>query len=43
MDRKLKLLIVEDSEDDCLLVVYALREAGLRCDHIRVHSALALP
>src|ERR1035441_8108299 len=39
MDRKLKLLIVEDSEDDCLLVAYALRQAGLRCDHTRIHSA----
>lgn len=39
MDRKLKLLIVEDSEDDCLLVVYALRQAGLMCDHLRIHSA----
>jgi len=39
MDRKLKLLIVEDSEDDCLLVVYALRQAGLVCDHIRIHTA----
>ncbi len=41
MDRKLKLLIVEDSEDDCLLVVYALRQAGLRCEHKRIHSAAA--
>jgi two-component system cell cycle sensor histidine kinase/response regulator CckA len=41
MDRKLKLLIVEDSEDDCILVVYALRQAGLSCDHLRVHSAKA--
>ncbi len=39
MDRKLKLLIVEDSEDDCLLVIYSLRQAGLSCDHIRIHSA----
>ena len=38
-DRKLKLLIVEDSEDDCLLVVYALRQAGFRCDHTRIQSA----
>jgi two-component system cell cycle sensor histidine kinase/response regulator CckA len=39
MDRKLKLLIVEDSEDDCVLVVYALRHAGFNCDHLRVHAA----
>jgi two-component system cell cycle sensor histidine kinase/response regulator CckA len=39
MDRKLRLLIVEDSEDDCLLVLYALRRAGLNCDHTRVYSA----
>ena len=38
VDRKLKLLIVEDSQDDCLLVVYALREAGLRCDYTRIQS-----
>ncbi len=42
MNRNLRLLIVEDSEDDCLLVIYALREAGFRCDYLRVHSALAL-
>jgi len=42
MDRKLKLLIVEDSEDDCVLVVYALKQAGLTCDHLRIHSAAAL-
>jgi two-component system cell cycle sensor histidine kinase/response regulator CckA len=41
MDRRLRLLIVEDSEDDCLLVVHALRRAGLNCDHLRVHSAAA--
>ncbi len=39
MDRNLKLLIVEDSEDDCVLVVYALRQAGLSCDHVRIHDA----
>ena len=39
MDRGLKLLIVEDSEDDCLLVVHTLRQAGLNCDHVRIHSA----
>ena len=39
MDRKLKLLIVEDYEDDCLLVMHALRQAGLSCEHIRVHTA----
>jgi signal transduction histidine kinase len=39
MDRKLHLLIVEDSEDDCLLVVYALRRAGLSCEYERIHSA----
>jgi signal transduction histidine kinase len=38
-DHSLKLLIVEDSEDDCLLVVHALRHAGLRCDYIRIDSA----
>src|SRR5271165_1588505 len=42
MDRKLKLLIVEDSEDDCLLVVYTLRQAGLRCDYKRIQSAKSL-
>jgi two-component system cell cycle sensor histidine kinase/response regulator CckA len=41
MDRKLKLLIVEDSEDDCLLVVHALRQAGLSSDHVRIHTAHA--
>jgi two-component system cell cycle sensor histidine kinase/response regulator CckA len=39
MDRKLKLLIVEDYEDDCLLVVHTLRRAGLHCDYTRVHSS----
>jgi two-component system cell cycle sensor histidine kinase/response regulator CckA len=39
MDRRLKLLIVEDSEDDCLLVVYTLRQAGLRCDHTRIQAS----
>jgi two-component system, cell cycle sensor histidine kinase and response regulator CckA len=39
MDQKLKLLVVEDSEDDCLLVVYALQNAGFICDHIRIHNA----
>jgi signal transduction histidine kinase len=39
MDRKLKLLIVEDYEDDCLLVIHNLRRAGLQCDYIRVHTA----
>ena len=42
MDRKLKLLIVEDSEDDCLLVLYALRQAGLCCEHNRIQSAKSL-
>jgi two-component system cell cycle sensor histidine kinase/response regulator CckA len=39
MGRKLKLLIVEDYEDDCLLVVHTLRRAGLHCDYTRVHSS----
>jgi signal transduction histidine kinase len=39
IDRKLKLLIVEDSEDDCLLVVYALRQGGFISDYVRVHTA----
>ena len=30
---------MEDSEDDCLLVVYALRKAGLSCEYERIHSA----
>jgi signal transduction histidine kinase/ActR/RegA family two-component response regulator len=40
-DRNLKLLIVEDSEDDCLLVVYTLRQAGLRFNYVRIDYAPA--
>jgi two-component system cell cycle sensor histidine kinase/response regulator CckA len=39
VDNKLRLLIVEDSEDDCLLVVYVLQRAGFVCQHIRVQTA----
>src|ERR1051326_272371 len=39
MDRKLRILIVEDSEDDCLLVLHALEQAGLNCEYIRVSAA----
>ena len=39
LNRKLTLLIVDDSEADCLLVAHSLRHAGLRCNHTQIHSA----
>jgi signal transduction histidine kinase len=41
MEGKLNLLIVEDSEDDCLLVLYVLKKAGFTCEYLRVDSAAA--
>ncbi len=39
MERFLKVLIVDDSEDDTLLLVRELRKGGLRCKFERVESA----
>ncbi|EXJ14402.1 response regulator [Imhoffiella purpurea] len=38
----LRLLLVEDSEDDAILLLNALEEAGYAVDHTRVESAEAL-
>lgn len=42
MERFLKVLIVDDSEDDALLLVRELRKGGLRCEFERVESAVGL-
>ncbi len=39
MERTLKVLIADDSEDDALLLVRELRKGGLRCDFERVESS----
>jgi sigma-B regulation protein RsbU (phosphoserine phosphatase) len=38
----LKLLIIEDSEDDAELILHALRRAGFEPDHARIEDADAL-
>lgn len=38
----IKALMVEDSEDDCLLVLRALQKADLEVDYLRVDSAVEL-
>ena len=42
MERFLKVLIVDDSEDDALLLVRELRKGGLRCEFERVENAVGL-
>lgn len=42
MDKKLRLLIVEDSEDDALLVLRKLRSEGYDMTHRRVDTAEAM-
>ena len=42
MERFLKVLIVDDSEDDALLLVRELRKGGLRCEFERVENATGL-
>ena len=39
MNRKLRVLIVEDSEDDCLLLARMLRKSGYDLEHLRVDNA----
>ncbi len=42
MGRPLRLLLVEDSEDDELLILRALRTGGYELSHLRVETAAAL-
>lgn len=42
MERFLKVLIADDSEDDALLLIRELRKGGLRCEFERVESAQGL-
>jgi len=42
MDRPLNILIVEDSQDDCDLLLLELRRAGYTLRHERVETALAM-
>lgn len=39
MDRFLKVLIADDSEDDALLLIRELRKGGLRCEYERIQTA----
>ncbi len=41
MDRPLKLLIVEDSEDDYLLILHALNRAGFNCESRRIQNPVS--
>lgn len=41
-DPVLRLLIIEDSEDDAFLLLHRFREAGYRCEHLRVDNARTL-
>lgn len=42
MERFLKVLIADDSEDDALLLIRELRRGGLRCEFERVENAQGL-
>jgi len=42
LERFLKVLIADDSEDDALLLIRELRKGGLRCEFERVESAHGL-
>jgi diguanylate cyclase (GGDEF)-like protein len=39
LDRFLKVLIADDSEDDALLLIRELRKGGLRCEYERIQTA----
>ena len=39
MERTLKVLIADDSEDDALLLIRELRKGGLRCEFQRVENS----
>ena len=39
MSRELKVLVVEDSQDDCLLLLRELTRGGYRPEHLRVIDA----
>ena len=40
-DKPLRVLIIEDSEDDALLLIDELRKAGFKPHYSRVETALA--
>ena len=40
--KPLRVLLVEDSENDALLLLRELRRAGYEVDHVRVHTAEAM-
>lgn len=42
MDKPLRVLILEDSEDDCLLILRELKQGGFEPEHLRVETRQGL-